>query len=445
LRDLSIVYRNANHLQSLVNDVLDLARIESAQMTIKLEWTTLTDLLAEMTQTARSLVEKRHLTFEVNVQESLPQVMIDPIRVRQILFNLLSNAVRFTDQGKISLIVEERDNALQFHVRDTGIGIRSEDQKHIFAPFRQANGGLNQRGGAGLGLTISQQLAQLHGGDIRVESVFGKGSTFTFHLPLQQAAPLSQRNSDVAAIASRIDPKNQLALVVTQSPTATAMFTRHLSDYRVINATSFEQAKTLATQLLPQLVVIDSFMRSMEAETLHELAQDWQLFNAYMIACPLPGEDALRQQLNAQAYMMKPVARERLEDVLQQFGDDIRRILIVDNDRDFVQLIERMLHNPLRKFDLISTYGGKEALDWLKSNPSPDLILLDLEMPDMNGQEVLRHLRTLPNGEQLKVVIVSALEILPTATQVSGNLTVTRPAGATTTDLLKWIHGVVRG
>jgi CheY-like chemotaxis protein len=196
---------------------------------------------------------------------------------------------------------------------------------------------------------------------------------------------------------------------------------------------------------LPQLVVIDSFMRSMEAETLHELAQDWQLFNTYMIACPLPGEDALRQQLNAQAYMMKPVTRERLEDVLQQFGDDIRRILIVDNDRDFVQLIERMLHNPLRKFELISTYGGKEALDWLKTNPMPDLILLDLEMPDMNGQEVLRHLRALPNGEQLKVVIVSALEILPTATQVSGNLTVTRPAGATTTDLLKWIHGVVRG
>ncbi|MBC7239137.1 MAG: hypothetical protein H5T71_03435, partial [Chloroflexi bacterium] len=193
-RDLGIIYRNARHLQSLINDVLDLARIEAAQMALITEETDLSALTYEAVNTVRSLVESRGLALHTNIPPALPRLRVDPRRIRQVLFNLLSNAVRFTEKGSITVTVMQQDNEIVFAIRDTGIGIADEDKTRIFEEFRQADSGTHRRyGGAGLGLAISKRFVELHGGRIWVESQVGQGSTFYFTLPITQDLPLEEQ------------------------------------------------------------------------------------------------------------------------------------------------------------------------------------------------------------------------------------------------------------
>src|SRR5258708_16522895 len=187
VRDLSIIHRNASHLQTLVNDVLDLARIEAAQMVVIPEETDPLLLVQEAIQTVRSLVEMRGLTLEVSLQENLPHIWIDATRIRQVLFNLLSNAVRFTQKGNITVAAQQQDGTVVFSVLDTGIGISADEIKNLFVEFHQLSSGKRRlHDGAGLGLAISRRFIELHGGQIWVESQPGQGSAFRFSLPIKR-------------------------------------------------------------------------------------------------------------------------------------------------------------------------------------------------------------------------------------------------------------------
>ncbi len=447
LRDLSIVHRNARHLQNLVNDVLDLARIEAAQMSIILEETDPAMLVQDAVNTARSLVESRGLALRVDVEPDLPPVSVDPTRIRQVLFNLLNNAARFTQRGSVTVSVQRQDGQVLFAVADTGMGIASEDIPRLFQEFQQVDGSARRRyGGAGLGLAISRGFVELHGGRIWVESQVGRGSTFFFTLPLKEADPLAPRaDASTAAHAARLaveKPEERVLLAATQSASAAALLTRYINGCRTVVVHSLEEGRLAAQKVMPQAVIIDMAIEALDADRLEQLARSWGLVHVPFLACSLPGEETLRRHLAVEGYLIKPISRESLWDVLRQLGEAIDQVLLVDDDRDFVRLMTRMLDNPVRRYQVITASSGQEALALL-GHTRPDLILLDLMLPDIDGYQLIGHLRARLNGRHVPIVVVSAQDEGNRSEIVAGTVLLTVPDGLVPAEIVQWVQNAL--
>lgn len=439
LHDLDIVYRNANHLQNLVNDILDLARIEAAQFTLQLEPVNLSLFLEEVISMASSMAKSHQLDFRQHIAANLPDILImDDVRIKQVLFNLLSNAVRFTPQGYVALHVERQSDTVVFSVEDSGIGIAEHDIETIFEPFRQLENPMRRRvGGAGLGLSISRQLITMHGGQINVRSQPGNGSTFTFTIPLR-ALPDGSRP---AVDHSREIPlrEENVVLLITSSLTASSLVVRHLEHHRAVVVRSVEQAHMLAPQLLPQAVILDTHTIGYPQPALESLAASWPDMQTLFIGCPLPNETVLSAQLDVHSYLLKPVSRETLWDTLRQFGTDIENILVVDDDRDFVRLMERMLNGALCRYQVATAYSGLEALS-IMERWTPDLILLDLDMPDMPGSEFAARIRSDSRWRDVHIVIVSAQDALLSTGDLNTPLQIIRRPHTTPNDIIHWLQ-----
>jgi len=447
LRDLHIIHRNASHLQTLVNDVLDLARIETAQMSLLPELTDPAALTQEAVATARSLVESRGLTLTMEIAPDLPTTALDPTRIRQVLFNLLNNAARFTEQGGVTVRVACADPVLVFSVTDTGIGIAPADLPHIFDEFYQVDGSTRRRhGGAGLGLAISQRFVRLHGGQIWVESQLDQGSSFYFTLPLnprdEPATLATGRVSGLSPWRYLDHGKKPILLVVTASTTAAMLLTRYIQGYRIVVANNLLLAAQLASQSVPQAVVIDTACTALDQPRMIELAQQWGVSHVPMIGCALPGEEPLRQRLAVDGYLIKPVLRQSLWDMLQQFGDKVASILVVDDNRDFVRFIRQILTHSTRQFQVATAHSGQEALAIL-CHRQPDLILLDLILPDLNGIQIIEILRSTPDWQEIPIVIVSAQDEIDNLEVLQGGFLITKASGLLPGQLVQWIQQVV--
>ncbi|MCB0182671.1 MAG: response regulator [Caldilineaceae bacterium] len=445
LRDLRIVHRNACHLQSLVNDVLDLARIETAQMSLQPELVDPATLVQDAVNTARSLVEARGLALTVTLEPELPPLFLDPTRIRQVLFNLLNNATRFTEEGGVTVRVYSNANAVTFAMADTGIGIRAEELPHIFEEFYQVDGSTRRRqGGAGLGLAICRRFVALHGGQIWAESQPGQGSTFYFSLPLEQESePLLRPSGAHRSTWGYVEQgKERILLAVTASATAATLLTRYIYGYRTVVAPTLAQAEGLARQLAPQAIVIDTACHCVAPQELSALTQAWGLPTALIFGCPLPGEEPLRQRLAVDGYLIKPVLRQSLWDVLRQLGERIEHILIVDDNRDFVRLLRQLLKDPVRCYQVTSAHSGQEALAMLRQH-RPDLILLDLVLPDLHGHQILEQLRANPAWREIPTVIVSAQDELDNLEPLPGSLFVAKTNGILPGQLVQWIQQVL--
>ena len=446
LRDLSIVHRNAHHLQALVNDVLDLARIEAAQVSVVPEETDLKALVQEAAETMRSLIEARGLALHLHIEPNLPRLWIDPTRIRQVIFNLLNNAARFTDQGSITVQVYRQDEMIIIAVADTGAGIAPEAISRIFQEFQQLDGTTRRRhGGAGLGLAISRRFVELHGGRIWVESEVGKGSTFYFSLPIARQDLMTETNGHELK-TSRLLPaesaEERILLAVTSSPAAATLLARYVRDCRTVIVKDLQRAQRAAKQLLPQGIVIDTTNHKMNAQDLQELAQAWGLPRTSFIACPLPGEEPLRQHLAVDGYLVKPVSLESLWNILRQFGEGIDKVLVVDDDRDFVRLMRRMLSDPIRRHQVIGAYSGQEGLT-LVGRYQPDLVLLDLMLPDIDGFQVIERIRANPAWQRIPIVVVSAREEPEGYEALRGTLLITKTDGLTPGEIVQWVQEVL--
>jgi len=445
LRDLGIVYRNARHLQDLVDDVLDLSRIEAARMGLLPEETDPGELICEVADTARSLVESRGLALHLQIPEDLPPLWIDPVRVRQVLFNLLNNAARFTEEGSVTVKAKVADGSLLVSVEDTGVGIAPQDIPKVFEEFRQLDGSTRRRyGGAGLGLAISKHFVQLHGGRIWVESEPGKGSTFSFTLPLNRDDEVGQFPYQPSAPLPSVleTEKDQILLAVTPSPAAATLLNRYVEGYRTIVAQDLDQAREWIGNLIPQGVVVDMANGCRDPEELRRLAEEWGLQQVPLIACPLPGEEPLRQRMAVDGYLVKPVTRRNLLDTLRQFGEEVETILVIDDDRDFVQLMGRMLDSPPRPYRVLKAYSGYEGLQVMRYR-RPDLVLLDLMLPDVDGLEVLREMRADPLLRDMPVVIVSAKGEMEDVGELSGVVMVTKEEGFQPGELVRWVRAIL--
>ncbi len=442
LRDLSIIYRNARHLQGLVNDVLDLARIEAAQMNLVPEKTDLAVLVEEAVDTARSLVEMQGLQLLTEIEPGLPPLWVDPVRIRQVLFNLLNNAARFTEQGYVAVRVYHQDNQVIVAVKDTGVGIAPEDVPRVFEAFHQLDGSMQRRrSGVGLGLTISKRFVELHGGRIWAESEPGRGSTFYFSLPVNNTATLSYLVESDPHLSPQTR-QSRLVLAVTRSTSAATMLTRYLRDCRTIIVQDLEQARSVARQMLPQVVLVDPSDAAWGRDGIEALSGAWGLPHTPFIACALPGAERQGRRGTASGYLIKPVSRESLWDVLRQFAEDVDRVLVVDDDQDFVQLMTRLLDNPLRRYQVFSAYSGKEALAMI-TRLKPDLVLLDLKLPDLDGLAVMERIRSIPAGKDIPIVIVSGQDEVNALESLGGPITINKLSGFQPGEILRVIQAVL--
>lgn len=446
LRDLSIMYRNACHLQNLVNDVLDLARIEAAQMSLTPEDTDIGNLVRETINTARSLVEGRGLVLRTRIEPGLPHLRVDPVRIRQALFNLMNNAVRFTDRGSITISTYHESGQVVVAVADTGIGITPEDIPRLFEQFQQLDGSTRrQRGGAGLGLAISKQFVELHGGKMWVESQPGQGSTFFFSLPVASADLLAMPDGHARDIGESLSAKwgeEGILLAVTRSASGASLLDRYVRGCRTVVFHSLAQARRAALQLIPQLVVVDLACVKVTTAELEALAQQWGLPNTPFIACPLPGEEPLRQRLAVDSYLLKPVSRQSLWDVLRQLGQEIDSVLVIDDDRDFVRLLTRMLDSPVRRYQVISAHSAQEGMMMLDQH-QPDLVLLDLGLPDQDGAQVIERIRSNPQWRNIPVVIVSAQDEIDHMEKLMEPTIVARTGGFMPGEVVQLIQQVI--
>ncbi|MBC8172072.1 MAG: response regulator [Anaerolineae bacterium] len=418
MRDLSIIHKNAQYLQKLVNDVLDLARIEAAQMSIIPEETDIASLIQETVNTARRLIEMQGLRLTVELEADLPSLTIDPARIRQVLLNLLNNAARFTDRGSVTVCACQQEQEVIFSVTDTGLGIGEEDLERIFKEFEQIDGTTRRRyGGAGLGLAICQRFVEMHRGRMWVSSQVGQGSTFYFSLPIKPQRYLGHTLPEAT--------RPRALLVISDNSAVSELFT--LYQNQVVLATSFEEAEHLMPAVTPTAVLVDSASCLMTArgnatisEFLQSLAKQWHLKHTPIFAYPLPDTSPTRQAA-VQDYLLKPVSIHRLREIMDQISPPARSILIVDDNQDFVKLLSRMLAAyPLQLF---SAYSGAEALTLL-NHRQPDLIFVNFVLSDMNGSALIDQIRSL--AFDIPVVVISAQDEIDSANAISSPLLIAR-------------------
>ena len=423
--DLAKIHGAGRHLLTLINDVLDLSKIEAGKMELYLEDFELTALVQDVESTIRPLVAKNQNVFEVRCSPDIGIMHGDLTRVRQILFNLLSNAAKFTQRGRVGLAVSPRrlkdSDWLEFAVSDTGIGLEPDQKERLFQSFSQADPSTSRKyGGTGLGLVISRRFAQMMGGDITVHSELGEGSVFTVHLPRTAgastraaAAASSPRSSTPPPTSVSVTPT---VLVVDDDQAAREAITRGLTTqgFKVITAGTGEEAVRLARSQRPDAITLDVLMPGMDGWTvLRSLKADPMTAAIPVVVVSMLDDRDIGFALGAADYITKPVDRDRLVSALGRFRDGgqspgPRPVLVVEDDPATREVIRRALERD--GWLVREAANGRAALDAVKREV-PDLVVLDLMMPEMDGFEFVSELRQSESGRHLPVVVVTAKEV----------------------------------
>jgi len=325
VQDLRKIQASGKHLLSLINDVLDLSKIEAGKMVLHLETFEVSQVIEEMVTTLQPAAAKNGNSIHVHLADNVNLMRADITKVRQILFNLLSNACKFTDHGSVSVNVEqiktEDRDWIQFQVRDTGIGISAKQKENLFQEFAQADASIARKyGGTGLGLAITHRFVQLMKGQINVESEPGQGATFTVQLPAQvviettESAP-SKGAGDASAAFSETKTNQDTILVIDDDPSVRDLMSRFLTklDFRVVAARNGEEGFRLAKQIHPLLITLDVVMPECDGWTvLNRLKSDSELAEIPVIMVTVVDNEARGLDLGASSYLIKPVERDRL-------------------------------------------------------------------------------------------------------------------------------------
>jgi len=412
--DLKRIHSAGTHLLSLINDVLDLSKIEAGRMDLYLESFEIPAMVEEVVTTIDALVKKNDNTLRVEVDPSLGAMRADVTKVRQALFNLLSNAAKFTREGEIGLLVKgERDEGVdwvQMAVSDSGIGIPPEKIDHVFEEFSQADQTTTRDyGGTGLGLPISRRFCQMMGGDITVESTVGEGSTFTIRLPVEvEPAP-----EEAPAAVTPEPGEERVVLVVDDDPSALDLIGRTLqgAGVRVVTASDGQEALNLARTLHPAAITLDVLMPGMDGwEVLRELKTDPETRDIPVLMVTMTDDRELGYALGATEFLTKPVNRGQLVQLLERYAaeDAERRALVVDDKAENRELLRRALEN--EGWQVSEAENGHVALEKLAEH-APSLILLDLMMPVMDGFEFVMEMRKRDAPGAIPIVVVTAKEV----------------------------------
>ncbi|MCA0456659.1 MAG: response regulator [Chloroflexi bacterium] len=421
--DLKKIQTAAAHLLSLINDILDLSKIEAGKMELFMETVNIPDMIKEVTMTILPLIEKNGNRLEVNCPDWVGLMQTDLTKTRQILFNLLSNASKFTLKGLVKLDLDRRveagEEVIAFTITDSGIGMTSEQLIKLFKDFSQADSSTTRKfGGTGLGLSISRRFAQMLGGDITVTSQISIGSSFTLKLPVNreqivqpEVEPIStvtrkRKTQPVAAFAGTL-------LVIDDDPTARELVNRFMlkEGYNVYTAEDGETGLKMARELRPDVITLDVMMPRMDGwSVLNALKSDAQLASIPVIMLTMVSDQNLGYALGAADYVTKPIDRERLIKILKRYECNVPGcdVLVVDDEPQIREIIQRTMEK--EGWNVLQAGDGLEALQVVQQKP-PQLILLDLMMPHMDGFGFLQELRKLPTGTDIPVIVITAMDL----------------------------------
>jgi GAF domain-containing protein/CheY-like chemotaxis protein len=408
-QDLTAIYNAGQHLLGLINDILDLSRIEAGKMELNFEELNLETLITSVLSTARGLVKEKSIRLEQTIEADLPAVYADATRVRQVLLNLLQNAAKFTDHGYIHVraAVETQADKRRFvrvSVEDTGVGIALEDQQKLFQPFSQVDSSTTRKvGGTGLGLSISRNLIELHGGTIQVESQVGRGSTFYFTLPIRE------QTQHVA-----VDSSRKVVLAIDDDPRVIELYERYLSGegYQVIPLHDPLHAVDQAIALKPFAITLDVMMPNRNGwQVMEALKANEQTRDIPVIFCTIIEDEAKGFSLGAADYLMKPILEEDLLNALGKIQErrQIHNILVIDDSPDDLRLVEKILSD-YAAFNIHLADGGEAGLAQIRSN-TPDLIILDLSMPEIDGFKILEALQENDHLKQIPVIVLTGQDL----------------------------------
>jgi signal transduction histidine kinase/CheY-like chemotaxis protein len=408
LADIREIYLNSRHLLGLVDDILDLSRFNIGKMLIVRQEASPADIVHETASMMRSLIEGKGLAFEVQIDEPLPAANLDAARTRQVLINLLNNARRFTEQGAVRLHVWAQEGSLCLDVSDTGIGILSDDQQKLFEAFHQLDGSLaRQHDGTGLGLAISKEIVEMHGGHISVssEGVPGRGSTFRVMLPLGLTEEAARTRQSLHTPSRAPSEPMPTMLLVSEDESLKRLMERRLADYRWVQVSDPSQVGATARRLAPQAAVLA--LTSIDPrDQIREFAAfaDCEL---PMIACPLGSEARLARYLGVNSYLVKPISRDALLGALSGLGEQVRKVLIVDDDTRVVALLARMIQSATQPYQVLRAYSGQDGLTRL-AREGADVVVLDLVMPNLDGTQFLERMRAEARFAHTPVIVVTS-------------------------------------
>jgi PAS domain S-box-containing protein len=410
--NLEKILMSAEHLMTLINDILDLSKIEAGHMEVHPGSFSLETVVDVCLHTLEPMVLSEHIRLVKDIDAALPLLATDQDKVQQILMNLLSNAVKFTRAGTITVAAWHHDGVLTMAVTDTGIGIPAEALEHIFEEFRQVDSSTTrQYGGTGLGLAISRRLAQLLGGDITVQSTVEVGSTFTVTLPLHYAAvSLGTRVATIPAPEESLSlpESDKILLAIDDDPDVIYLLRENLAEagYRVVGATSAEEGLQQARVLHPLAITLDILMPHKDGwQLLHELKTDATTRDIPIIVLSVVDNKALGYQLGAFDYLLKPFDREAILAALTRIPPQHGRLLVVDDDVQIVDLVRQCLEG--EPYEVVAAADGQEALEAIAQH-RPDILLLDLLMPRLDGFAVIERLRQDAQYHQLPIIVLTA-------------------------------------
>jgi signal transduction histidine kinase/DNA-binding response OmpR family regulator len=423
LEPLDRVLGAGRHLLALINDILDLSKIEAGRMELQLEHFALAPLIANVVKTIEPLAAKNGNQVALHCDAAIGVMHADQMRLRQALLNLLSNANKFTDHGTITINAsqgqgDDRD-WVTVAVTDTGIGMTAEQMGKLFQEFSQADASTTRKyGGTGLGLVISRRFCQMMGGDITVESQQGKGSTFTIRLPRiveTGQSPVSETHGKkhakpVHSIAE--DAKEPLIVVVDDDVTVRELVERHLerAGFAVVTAGGGQEGLRLVRELRPAAVTLDIKMPDLDGWTvLAAIKGDPALANIPVLLMSIIDEKSRGYTLGAAEYLVKPVHRTKLVETLTRIcGAVAGRVLLVDDD----EVVRRGVRQALEPigWNVTEAEDGQVAVNSLIA-ARPDVIILDLMMPKMDGFEFLDELRSRSDWQHIPVVVITAKEL----------------------------------
>ena len=410
--DLKKINAAGKHLLELINAVLDLSKIEAGKMELYLETFDVAGLVKDIAAVISPLAAKNANRLDVRCPGTIGTMRADLTKVRQALFNLLSNACKFTERGTITLAVtrealDGRDG-LVFSVHDTGIGMTPEQLTKLFEAFSQADAATTRKyGGTGLGLALSRRLCRMMGGDVTVESEAGRGSTFTIRLPVEvreAAEEAAVRTEPVAVDAVGT------VLVIDDEPAVRDLMQRFLTKegFRVVTASGGEEGLRQARDIRPDAITLDVMMPGMDGwAVLSALKADPDLADTPVIMLTIVDDRNLGYALGASDYLTKPIDRDRLVTVLDKYRRDLP-VLVVDDDAGVRQLLRRMLEPA--GYRVLEAENGRIALQQLR-DVVPSVVLLDLMMPEMDGFEFVTEFRRHESWRGIPIVVITAKDL----------------------------------
>ena len=417
-RELVLDIRTSgNHLLAMINDILDLSKIEAGKMELQLESFSVKEAVTEVNTIINALANKKQVQLSLQFDQDV-SIEADKIKFKQILYNLLSNAIKFTDEGgKITTKFDVSNLALLGSVTDTGVGISSQDRAKLFQPFTQLDASSTRaHSGTGLGLALTNRLIQLHGGKIWVDSEINEGSTFSFTFPLHQqeqkvevTAPDTPNSETTASFDN-----NRTILVAEDNEQAAQLLGIYLTEagYQVEYATDGEEAIAKAAEIHPFAITLDILLPKKDGwQVLREMKTKPNLQSIPVIIVSVTEERQLAFGLGAVDHLVKPIDKEALFASLRSLKlpswGGSPRILVVDDDPQTVRLLSTVLTND--GYEVLKVYGGGEAIETAISQ-SPDLIILDMMMPQVDGFQVIRHLAGDPRTCDIPIIICTALD-----------------------------------